>query len=676
MKIKVTSLIISIILVGIWTTCNIKIADEAKEIESNNTTITYSYDYNNNVSEIIYPAGLVTETIQAEEVTIKNDVYNVQFLNTYFGTLEIIFPEPLPGDQNIKITLSEAVSDSNEAWTRKDMNSRLDGFGVSFYSADLFFKQGTTSYRLVLPERPLPILNTINGGWTGGVLPFCCCTLEGYTGPTLGIENFHQIAVHSVFDDNASFFISDNSLLNEIYSFCKDTIKATTYAGVYVDGYRELKPYEADTYINELSHFSVDSEYEMAKSTLRYLVNNHTWPTEWILQTIPIAYQYYMYSGDVDFIKEFFPKLQECLLPELKNEDGLIDSSLKTKSLLEQFNISDMRDIIDWPESERDGFSSSRDNSIDQVIKGLQYKYKGFISRIAGCRYAACLYDITGDSALSGSITVSGPNAVVNAFYYHSLEDLAFLADAIGESDLSKQYNKEAQDFKELYIKYFFSNSTGLVLDAIGSGHSSLHANMFALGFGLIPEGKTQAIISFIKSKGMACSVYGAQFLLEALIKYGEIDYALSLITSTDKKSWYNMIYKTGSKLATEAWDESIKPNMDWNHAWGTAPVNIITRYIVGIRPYEPGCKAIVFQPQFGSLKYCSAQVPVCNGVVEMNYNRNGDKVRIRIVSTVPVCFVEPEGCDGLTITGENSETDKIFNTIPAGEFVIEYSMK
>jgi hypothetical protein len=40
-----------------------------------------------------------------------------------------------------------------------------------------------------------------------------------------------------------------------------------------------------------------------------------------------------------------------------------------------------------------------------------------------------------------------------------------------------------------------------------------------------------------------------------------------------------------------EAWDDSFKPNQDWNHPWGAAPGNIIVRHLAGIRPLEPGFK-------------------------------------------------------------------------------------
>ena len=62
----------------------------------------------------------------------------------------------------------------------------------------------------------------------------------------------------------------------------------------------------------------------------------------------------------------------------------------------------------------------------------------------------------------------------------------------------------------------------------------------------------------------MACSVYGAQYLLEGLYFAGEADYALELMTSTSDRSWWNMI-QSGSTMTMEAWDIKYKPNSAMN---------------------------------------------------------------------------------------------------------------
>lgn len=673
-KLGVLSLLTIIFLLAVWTKRNIDLANEAKEVEESNQEVVYSYDRNNDVISKIESCNLVTEKRSPISVDKNDSEWFILFDQTYFGTLEIDFLNPLEEDRAVSITTSEK-SLNGKAWTREDADRILQGNGITYYSIDLVIPKGTSKYRLILPERPLPSSSVIGGGWKGGVTPFCCCTILGLPDLQPFDVNFYQIAVHVPFNDAASKFISNNEFLNEVYEFCKETIKATTYAGVYVDGYRELRPYEADAYINEIGHFSVDKNYEIAKTTLKYFTKNHTWPTEWILQTIPLAYEYYMYSGDIEFIKEIFPDLQKCLLEEIKTGDGLLDSSLASNNLIESFGISAMNDIIDWPQTERDGFFSVNKKNIEMMKRGISYKYRSFIAGIAGCYYAKTIYDITADGAFNSGLFISSPNSVVNAFYYHSLNEMSFLAKEIGREDLKKKYDEKAELFKSVFQENFI-DSSGLVKDSLESSHSSLHANMFALDFGLVPSVNEETVIDYIKSKGMACSVYGAQYLLESMLKFGESQYAIDLMIDRGKRSWYNMIYRTGSKLATEAWDEDIKPNMDWNHAWGTAPVNIITRYLVGVRPETPGCETMIFEPNFGNLTDCHAIIPINSGSIEISYEFSEGCIKLLCDSDSFIKFIPPLNSENLSIDGIIQEDNTKDLLLKPGIYKITYSVK
>jgi alpha-L-rhamnosidase len=114
----------------------------------------------------------------------------------------------------------------------------------------------------------------------------------------------------------------------------------------------------------------------------------------------------------------------------------------------------------------------------------------------------------------------------------------------------------------------------------------------------------------------MACSVYGSQYLLDALYEVGEAEYALSLLTATHDRSWAHMIYDVNSTITTEAWDNKYKENQDWNHAWGAAPANIIPRDLMGLQPLEPGFKKIRIRPQIGSLTFARIKIPTIRGAV------------------------------------------------------------
>jgi hypothetical protein len=157
---------------------------------------------------------------------------------------------------------------------------------------------------------------------------------------------------------------------------------------------------------------------------------------------------------------------------------------------------------------------------------------------------------------------------------------------------------------------------------------------MFPLTFGLVPEKYISRVNRFVQSRGMACSVYGSQFLMDAIYDGNNADYGLELLSSTSERSWYNMI-RVGSTISLEAWDNKYKPNQDWNHAWGAAPANIIPRKLMGIEPLEPGFRKIRVKPQPASLEHAEINCPTIRGDVLMSF-KNKPQQSFSMNLTIP----------------------------------------
>ena len=60
-----------------------------------------------------------------------------------------------------------------------------------------------------------------------------------------------------------------------------------------------------------------------------------------------------------------------------------------------------------------------------------------------------------------------------------------------------------------------FAPLRGLYRDGEGADHASMHANLFPLVFGFVPAENRDHIAQWLGERGMACSVYAAQYLLE-----------------------------------------------------------------------------------------------------------------------------------------------------------------
>jgi len=86
-----------------------------------------------------------------------------------------------------------------------------------------------------------------------------------------------------------------------------------------------------------------------------------------------------------------------------------------------------------------------------------------------------------------------------------------------------------------------------------------------------------------------------------------------------------------GSTMTMEAWAYRYKNNLDWNHAWGAAPANIIPRYVVGVRPTKQGFEEVLIQPQPASLEQFEAKVPTPLGSVHVNYRKTPAQLEIEL---------------------------------------------
>ena len=140
-------------------------------------------------------------------------------------------------------------------------------------------------------------------------------------------------------------------------------MKATSFCGLYVDGDRERISYEADAFVNQLSHYAVDAEYSMARRTVEHLILHPTWPTEWILLTPLLAWNDYLYTGDDRLLRRYYDDISRKTLSALADSTHLI--STRTGRLSRKvmngvhYRGKAIRDIVDWPQGGAKGIEKS-----------------------------------------------------------------------------------------------------------------------------------------------------------------------------------------------------------------------------------------------------------------------------------------------------------------------------
>lgn len=419
----------------------------------------------------------------------------------------------------------------------------------------------------------------------GVVMPFRWVEVEGWPGELRPDRIRRRAAFDSSWQDDAATFHSSDPMLDQVWELCHYSIKATTFAGVFVDGDRERLAYEADAYLSQLSYYAGDPDPQMARATFDRLVQYPTWPTEWAPHMVFMAYADWLQTGDIAWLAAHYEGLKSKLLDQRAGPDGLILSNRQQAS---------HDDIVDWPASERDGY------------------------------------------------VFTPVNTVVNAFHLRALQRMSELALALGKKDEAANFHQRRQAALVVFQQKLFDPATGLYRDGVGTDHTSQHANLFPLAFDLVPAEDRPHLAQWLAQRGMAGSPYVAQYLLESLFENGQDAAALALITASGDRSWRHMV-ESGTTITWEAWDRKFKPNQDWNHAWGAAPANLLPRFVLGVQPLTPGWRRALVQPHAGSLTSAEGKLPTPRGPVTVDWKRTATfTIRITLPAGMTAKVVLP----------------------------------
>lgn len=407
------------------------------------------------------------------------------------------------------------------------------------------------------------------------VVPFRWLEIEGLDAePAAGAVARDTLRVPC--DRSVATFTCDEPDLERVWRLCADTVDATTFLGVFVDGDRERIAYEGDAWINQLSHRALDRTPATTRATIAHLLRLPTWPTEWQLHFPLMAWEDWWWTGDARALERWRDDLAVRTLTELDRGDGLITTrGTVTPDLLKRLRLDRLEDLVDWPPgSFTAGGTGERDGHEMPAV-----------------------------------------NTVVNAFYAEACRAMAAIDTALGRHRDAAVWTKRSRRTTRAINTLFWNDKHGAYVDGEGSRHPAQHSTLFPLAFGLVPAKRVARALDHVISRGMACSVYAAQHLLDGLYRHGRADAALDLMLARHDRSWLRML-EVGSTMTLEAWDWRYKNNLDWNHAWATAPLNVCARWILGVQPAAAGCAQLAVHPQPGRLRTVAGRVPTMRGTV------------------------------------------------------------
>ena len=489
------------------------------------------------------------EVIEPKLITHRgNGDYDIALGSGYFGYLRLEFDQAQPGD-TIEIRGEQDIY----PWTVVDW--------VKWIIGD-----------------PVQTIEEFGYVWTDSL------QIRAYDGDgVLDESNIKFVAIRNPFDDERSSFNSSDPLLDEIYAFCKRSMKNLNVDFYWDTPQNERLAYEGGALIQQLSSYTVDREYALARFACEYQYNEPTWPAEYRMQNVMLAWHDFMYTGNVESLHQYWDIL--------KQKRYLVDAS--TDYLVT--NVS--AHALDWPPIYQDGYDYTSENHEDHFADN-----------------------------------------VLNAWNYYAVDKLALIAEHLdshypreGFRAEKRRFNKLARSIKKGYNRSFFNRTTGKYVDGKHSLHSAFHSSFYPVSLGLVQEDQLPTLSKYLHSRNMDCGVFASQFFLDALYDLNFGDKALDHLLSREKNSWYHVIYEMKAANTTEAWDASGKPDMSKSHAWGGAAGNIIQQGLMGITPIDPGFNKISIKPQIGSLEHASIRFPTIKGSVIVKVISSSDYYELEV---------------------------------------------
>lgn len=250
------------------------------------------------------------------------------------------------------------------------------------------------------------------------------------------------------------------------------------------------------------------------------------------------------------------------------------------------------------------------------------------------------------DGAKAGTVTE------FNVLYYRALTQAAYLADAVGRSDMAVGYRQKASKLVAAINNYLYNPTTGVYdISDQKRGSYAQDANAMAVLYGVAPADRTQSILDALKlhlwnSHGslpfspdtgylQLISPYIGGFDLAARFTAGDVTSALTLT----RNEWGPMAVP-GPNYSGAFWERlnADGTNTDGGtslaHGWSTGPTWVLTNYLLGAQPVDPGYHTWSITPHPDSVAWAEGQVPTPYGAMGVKWSK--DKSSFRMETQVP----------------------------------------
>lgn len=383
-------------------------------------------------------------------------------------------------------------------------------------------------------------------------------------------------------------FRCDDEEINRIWDVAAYTLHLTTRE-FYLDGIkRDRWVWSGDTRqsVNMAAYLFADNA--VTRRTLSLLggkdpIGSHVNTIlDYTLFWIMSVGEYYLYSGDEDYLKEIWPRVEaqtEYCLAQTDKDGFLVD---KPGDWV----------FVDWSPKpmRRNGGALS----FEQIL---------FVEALTTASETAAL---AGDAAKAS--------------------EYASRAKALRGRIVPTYWNEGAQGL------FSFRDREGKVCEL------TRYPNIFGLFYGYFtPESQARVVKNVLENDAVMKIVtpYMRYYELESLCVLGKQRNVIRMM----KDYWGGML-KLGATSFWEEYDPSKKGAEHYAmygrpfgkslcHAWGASPIYLLGRYYLGVKPTAPGFATYEVKPNLGGLKWMEGCVPMPFGTIRVKM----DEKQVEVVS-------------------------------------------
>ena len=391
----------------------------------------------------------------------------------------------------------------------------------------------------------------------------------------------YEFAPHDM-THSGSFHCSDQ-LLNDIWQVSAYTMDLTTRE-FFMDGIkRDRWTWSGDAIQSYLMNYYLRFDTECVKRTIRQLrgkdpVTAHVNTImDYTFYWFKSVLDYYEYTGDVDFVREMWPRMETLMDYVLgrTNGDGMAEGQPDDWIFV---------DWVDFPMHKR-----------------------GIL----------CFEQI---------------------LFCKALETMAICAKLLGIN--KSDYRIKAEELRNKVRQTFWSYEQKAYYHALEDGvlnkQITKFPNMFAIIYGYAYEEQRKEIMKSVMLNpdiDPITTPYMRFYELEALCMAGLQEQVLPEI----RDYWGGML-KEG---ATSFWEKYVPSETGTQHlamygrpygkslchAWGASPIYLIGKYYLGVRPTKPGYAEYEIRPSLGDLEWMQGTVPTPHGLIHVYMDRHRVKV-------------------------------------------------